>query len=64
MVSELVIAAGELLLRAIVNKAANEKVQKAIIVVVEPNRAGSPARRGQAGFFCDVGKCPVAIVLI
>src|SRR6267143_2496921 len=64
VISELVIAAGEFLLRAIVNKTADEEVKTAIIVEVEPYRAGGPAGRSKAGFLSHVGERAVAIVLV
>ena len=64
MVSELVIATGEFLLRAIINKTADEEVKTAVIVEVEPYRAGGPAGRSKAGFLGHVGERAVAIVLV
>src|SRR3977135_3862509 len=64
MVSELVVAAGEFLLRAIINKTADEEVKTAIIVEVEPYPAGGPAGRSKAGFLGHVCERAVAIVLV
>ena len=64
MVSELVIAAREFLLRAIINKTADEEVKKAIIVEVEPYRAGGPAGRSNPGSLGHVGERAVAIILV
>src|SRR5260370_32768499 len=64
VVSELVIAAGELLLRAIVNETADEKVKESIIVEVEPNCAGGPPRSGKTGFLGHVAESAVAIVFV
>ena len=42
---------------------AAEKIVPSIVVIVPYANAGLPSRPRQAGFFCDVGECSVAIVL-
>ena len=46
------------------DESADEQIEAAVIVVVEPDGAGGPSRRGDAGFKGDVGKGSVAIVAI
>src|SRR3977135_530073 len=53
-----------ILLFAKVHKATYEQVKPAVIVVVEPNRTGSPTGRADTGFLRDVGKSSVAVVVI
>ena len=43
---------------------ADEQIEPAVVVVIEPDRAGGPSRRGHAGFFGHVGKSAVAVVVI
>src|ERR1700694_1985898 len=46
------------------NKLADEKVQFAIVVIVEPNGAGGPSGGGYTGFFSDIRECAVTIVVV
>src|SRR5262249_39268426 len=59
-----VVAAGELLLGTVVHEAADEEVEAAIVVVVEPRSAGGPAWSREAGFFSDIRESAVLIVLV
>src|ERR1700756_1015530 len=47
-----------------VDEAADEEVEAAIVVVVEPDRARGPSGSGHAGLFGYVGEGAVAIVAI
>ncbi len=46
------------------HKLADEQVQPAIVVVIEPDGAGGPSWRGYAGFLGHIGKSAVAIVVV
>src|SRR5207244_2218479 len=62
--TELIVAALQLLYTGVIDKAADEQVEFAIGVVVEPDGAGSPTGRGKPGLFGDVGKCSVVIIFV
>ena len=63
--AELVVAAEHVVLQVELDKRAEEQVEAAVVVVVEPHGAGGPVRRlVQAGLLRDVGKGPVAVVAI
>ena len=47
-----------------IDEAADEEIEAAVVVVIEPDGAGGPAGSGNAGFFGDVGEGAVAIVAI
>ena len=47
-----------------VHETADKKIEAAIVVVVEPDRARGPPGGGDAGFFGHVGESAVAIVVI
>src|SRR5208282_1382151 len=47
-----------------VDEAADEEIEAAVVVIVEPNRAGGPAWRGYARLVCYVRKSAVAIVMV
>ena len=49
---------------AVIDEAADEQIEPAIIVVVEPDGAGSPSRCGDACFCCDIGKRTIPVVVI
>jgi hypothetical protein len=61
---DLIVAALQLFDATVIDKAADKQVEIAIVVVVEPDRAGGPAGRADAGFFSDVSERPVVIVLV
>ena len=46
------------------HKLADEQIQPPIVVVVKPDRAGGPSRRGYAGFLGHIGKGAIAVVVI
>src|ERR1035438_622333 len=50
--------------RVKIHKVANEKVEPAIVVVIEPNRARGPPWHANASLFGDVRKRAVAIVVV
>src|ERR1700730_3447683 len=58
------VAAKLVLLFAKVHEATYEQIEPAVIVVVEPNRTGSPTGRADTGFLRNVGKSSVAVVVI
>src|SRR5205814_4376179 len=68
LAAQLVVAAGKVAARAVVHKAAHKKIEPSVVIVVEPNRAGSPVALenlcAQPGFLADVGKGAVPIVAI
>ena len=47
-----------------IDEAANEKVEPAVVVVVEPYCARCPSRSGYSGLFGDVGEGAIAVVAI
>ena len=47
-----------------VDEAADEQIEAAIVVIVEPDRAGGPSRRRYARFLRHIGESAVAIVVI
>src|SRR5258708_6790522 len=47
-----------------IDKAANEQVQLAVIVVVEPDRAGGPAGSGDSGLLSHIGERAITIVVV
>jgi len=47
-----------------IDETADEEIEAAVVVVVEPDGAGSPPGSGDASTFSDVGKGAVAIVAI
>jgi hypothetical protein len=61
---QLVVAAGDVLAAAVLHEAAHEEVQLAVVVVVEPDGAGAPARSGHACLLRDVRERPVTVVAI
>src|ERR1700722_12378662 len=48
----------------IIHKAAYEQVQPAIAVIIEPDRAGGPARSSHACLLSHIAECSVTVVLI
>src|SRR3984893_11802138 len=58
------VAAKIVLLFAKVPKETYEQIEPALIVVVEPNRTGSPTGRADTGLLRDVGKSSVAVVVV
>src|SRR5260221_124312 len=55
----------ELVLESIeLDEPANEQIEFAVVVIVEPDCTGRPTRRGKTRFFSHVGKCSVTIVAI
>jgi hypothetical protein len=46
------------------DEAADEEIEFAVIVVIKPDGAGSPAGSREASFFGDVGEGAIAIVAI
>ena len=50
--------------QAVVDEATNEQVEPSIIVVVEPNCARRPPRGGNTGLGGNIGKGPVAVIVI
>ena len=57
-------AAGPVLRFAEIHEPADEKIEPAIIVVVEPDRTGCPSRSRDASLHRDIRKSTVAIVVI
>src|SRR6267154_4911655 len=58
-------AAPDIIFRRPFDVVGDEQIQPAILVVVEPSGTGRPsAQVGDSGFFGDVGKGPIAIVVI
>jgi hypothetical protein len=45
-------------------KLADEEVQAAVAVVVEPDSAGVPSRSGYARFLRDISECAIAVVVV
>src|SRR5882724_4543951 len=64
MPSVVVNAAGLVFFFAKTYELPNEQIQKPVIVVVEPDSAGSPAGCGDAGLGGHVGKGAISIVVI
>ena len=64
MLAELVVPALKFVVPAVVDKTAEKQVQTAIVVVVEPDRAGGPAGFRQTRFFRHIGERPIVVVLI
>jgi len=64
VVADLVAAAFELFDAGVVDEAADEEVELAIIVVIEPDGAGGPAWSGEPGFFGDVSERAVLVVFV
>src|SRR5207248_3132816 len=62
MLAELILAAVAMRARPIIHKTADEQVELAVVVVVEPDRARSPARSLQAGLSRYIRECAVAII--
>src|SRR5262249_22422587 len=66
--AQFVVAAGEAAIRAIVYEAANEEVEKTVVIEIEPYRAGGPMAskdaRAQTGLLTYIGECTVPIVVI
>src|SRR5580704_10733592 len=46
------------------HKLADEQVQLAVIVIVKPDGAGGPSRRAHSGFFRDIGKSAVTVIVV
>src|SRR5947209_4102855 len=44
--------------------ARHEQIKAPVVIVVAPTGAGRPAVKGNPGFFRDVGKCSVMVVVI
>ena len=49
---------------SVIDIAADEQVQAAVIIVVEPDGAGCPTRRFHTGAFGDIGKGAVTVVAV
>ena len=64
MTSKFVVAAEYVLVQAVLNEAAHEKVKQPIVVIIEPYSTRRPSGRSDACFFGRVGERPVAIVMI
>src|SRR5262249_1120728 len=47
-----------------VDEAADEQIKTAVVVVIEPDGAGSPSRRGHAGFLGNVSESAVAVITV
>ena len=47
-----------------IHEVADEQVEPAIVVVVEPDSAGSPSGSGDAGLLGHIGESAVAVVVI
>ncbi len=47
-----------------IDEAADEEVEAAVVVIIEPDGAAAPAGSGDAGFGGDVGESAVAIIVI
>ena len=62
--AELVVAAKHVVRERELDEAAQEEIQPAVVVVVEPHGARGPSRRGDAGSVGDVGERAVAVVVI
>src|SRR5208282_1457518 len=64
-VSDFVVGgAGQVLGFVEIDKAANKQIKAPVIVVIKPNGAGRPSRRGDAGLFGDVGESAISVVVI
>src|SRR5262245_27760023 len=61
---KLVVAAEHFARRRILDEAAEEQIELAVVVVVEPDRTRRPARRRDSSFGRDVAERPVAVVLV
>src|SRR5207248_1596010 len=63
LAAEFVVATGEMAVLSVIHKAANEKVQPAVVVEVEPDRARRPVPlehlRAQPRLLADIGECAV-----
>src|SRR5215469_4581985 len=64
LLAELVVAAGVALAGAVVDETADEEIELAVVIVVEPDCAGGETRRLETGLFGDVGESAVAVVAI
>src|SRR4030095_3586097 len=62
--SELVVATKDVAGQRELNEAAQKKIQLAIVVVIEPDRARRPAGRREARFVGDIRERAIAIVVI
>jgi hypothetical protein len=62
--AELVVAAEHFAVAGELDEAADEQIQPAVVVVIEPHGARRPARCGDTGLVRHVGESSVAIVLI
>ena len=51
-------------IKGVLTEIAAEDIVKPIVVVVPDANSTGPTKRAQPCFFCDVGKCPVTVILI
>src|SRR5712672_1908335 len=45
-------------------KAGNEQVEFAVVVIIKPDGAGGPTRRGDSGFISHISKRAIAVIVI
>ena len=62
--AQLVVAAEHVARQRELDEAAEEQIEPAVVVVVEPDRARRPAGRGDARLLGDVGERAVAVVVV
>src|SRR6266446_5053708 len=51
-------------IKRVLPEIAAKNIVKAIIVVVSDADSTGPSKRTQPCFFCDIGKCPVPVILV
>src|SRR5262249_10452504 len=61
---EFVVAATHTGGNVVVDETADEQVEQAVVVVIEPDGAGGPVREDQPGLFGDVAEGAVSVVVI
>ena len=68
LAAQFVIAAGEVAVGAVVHEAADEEIEAAVVIEVEPDRAGGPVAfedfGAEAGLLADIGEGAVAVVVV
>ena len=68
LAAQFVVAAGEVAVGAVVHEAADEEIEPAVVVEIEPDGAGGPVAfedlGAEAGLFADIGEGAVAVVVI
>ena len=68
MLAQFVVAAGEVAVGAVVHKTADEEIEAAVVIEIEPDGAGGPVVLedfgAQAGLLADIGEGAVAVVVV